>query len=87
MYRILNKQIFPTLSLSQRGSLFYRNQSIDLQNKYTDWFLYVKDTVMKALKQKQILMSVIAVTKLRKTASSYRIYLVNIVLLKQLSFH
>ena len=87
MYRILNKQIFPALTLSRRRSLLCRNQPIDLQNKYTDWFLYVRDTVMKELKQKQILTSVIAVINLRKTTPTYRKYLVNIVLLKQLPFH
>ena len=29
-----------TLTLSWRGLLSYRNQSIDLQNKLMDWFLY-----------------------------------------------
>ena len=28
------------LTLSWRGSLSYRNQSIDLQSKSVDWFLY-----------------------------------------------
>ena len=87
MYRILNKQIFATLTLSRRSSLLYGNQSIDLQNKYMEWFLYVRDTVMKELKQKQILTSVIAVINLRKTTPTCRKYLVNIVLLKQLPFH
>ena len=86
MYRILSKQIFATLTISGRRSLSYRNQSIDLQNKYMDWFLYVRDTIMKDLKQKQILTSLIDVTNLRKTAPTYREYLVNIVLLKQLPF-
>ena len=86
MYRILSKQIFATLTISGRRSLLYRNQSIDLQNKYMDWFLYVRDTIMKDLKQKQILTSLIDVTNLRKTAPTYREYLVNIVLLKQLPF-
>ena len=86
MYRILSKQIFATLAISGRRSLLYRNQSIDLQNKYMDWFLYVRDTIMKDLKQKQILTSLIDVTNLRKTAPTYREYLVNIVLLKQLPF-
>ena len=84
MYRILSKQIFATLTISGRRSLLYRN--IDLQNKYMDWFLYVRDTIMKDLKQKQILTSLIDVTNLRKTAPTYREYLVNIVLLKQLPF-
>ena len=86
MYRILSKQIFATLTISGRRSLLYRNHSIDLQNKYMDWFLYVRDTTMKDLKQKQILTSLIDVTNLRKTAPTYREYLVNIVLLKQLPF-
>ena len=87
MYRILNKIIFATLTLSRRRSLLYRNQSIDLHNKYMDWFLYVRDTVMKDLKEKQILTPLIAVTNLRKTTPTYRKYLVNTVLLKQLPFH
>ena len=29
-----------TLTLSRRRPLSYRNQSIDLQNKSMDWFLY-----------------------------------------------
>ena len=28
------------LTFSRRGPLSYRNQSIDLQNKSMDWFLY-----------------------------------------------
>ena len=28
------------LTLSRRRSLSYRNQSVDLQNKSMDWFLY-----------------------------------------------
>ena len=87
MYRLLNKQIFATLTLSRRRSLLYSKQSIDLHNKYMDWFLYVRDTVMKDLKQKQILTLLIAVTNLRKTTPTYRKYLVNTVLLKQLPFH
>ena len=31
------------LNLSWRRSLLYRNQSIDLQNKSMDWFLYDKN--------------------------------------------
>ena len=31
------------LNLSWRRSLLYRNQSIDLQNKSMDWFLYEKN--------------------------------------------
>ena len=31
------------LTLSWRRSLLYRNQSIDLQNKSMDWFLYHTD--------------------------------------------
>ena len=42
---------------------------------------------MKDLKQKQILTLLIAVTNLRKTTPTYRKYLVNTVLLKQLPFH
>ena len=79
----MNKQVFATLTLSQRRSLLCRNQSIDLRNKYMDWFLYVRDTVMKDLKQKQILTPLIVVTNLRKTTPTYRKYLVNAVLLKQ----
>ena len=79
----MNKQVFATLTLSQRMSLLCRNQSIDLHNKYMDWFLYVRDTVMKDLKQKQILTPLIVVTNLRKTTPTYRKYLVNTVLLKQ----
>ena len=79
----MNKQVFATLTLSQRRSLLCRNQSIDLRNKYMDWFLYVRDTVMKDLKQKQILTPLIVVTNLRKTTPTYRKYLVNTVLLKQ----
>ena len=87
MYKILNKQIFATLTHSLGRSLLYRNQSTDLHNKYMNWFLYVRDTVMKDLKQKQILTLLIAVTNLRKTTPTYRKYLVNTVLLKQLPFH
>ena len=35
------------LTLSWRNSLSYRNQSIDLQNRLVDWFLYDRDYVMK----------------------------------------
>ena len=31
------------LTLSWRGSLSQRNQSINLQNKWMDWFLYDRD--------------------------------------------
>ena len=31
---------FFVLTLSRRRALLYRNQSIDLQNKSIDWFLY-----------------------------------------------
>ena len=37
------------LTLSWRGPLSYRNQSIDLQSKSMDWFLYVNGYVMKEL--------------------------------------
>ena len=33
----------PILTLSWRGPLLYRNQSIDLQSKSMDWFLYDND--------------------------------------------
>ena len=33
-----------SLSLSWRGPLSYRNQSIDLQSKSVDWFLYDNGT-------------------------------------------
>ena len=35
------------LTLSWRRSLSYRNQSIDLQSKSMDWFLYGKDLRFK----------------------------------------
>ena len=31
------------LTLSRRRSLSYKNQSIDLQSKSVDWFLYGRD--------------------------------------------
>ena len=34
-------------TLSWRMSLSYRNQSIDLQSKSVDWFLYMETSVMK----------------------------------------
>ena len=36
-------QRFVLLTLSGRRSLLHRNQSIDLQNKSMDWFLYDRD--------------------------------------------
>ena len=37
----LHSVTFPfNLTLSWRGPLLYRNQSIDLQGKSVDWFLY-----------------------------------------------
>ena len=40
---------FTVLTLSWRRSLSYRNQSIDLQNKSMDWFLYDTDIAVKEL--------------------------------------
>ena len=36
----LKNLLFSSLTLSWRGPLSYRNQSIDLQSKSMDWFLY-----------------------------------------------
>ena len=35
-------------------SLSYRNQSIDLQSKWIDWFIYDTDIVDKVLRQKTL---------------------------------
>ena len=35
--------VLMSLTLSWRGPLSYRNQSIDLQKKSMDWFLYDND--------------------------------------------
>ena len=48
-YRCAQLQV--SLTLSWRRPLSYRNQSIDLQSKSMDWFLYDND-LMKELKQK-----------------------------------
>ena len=37
------------LSLSKQRSLWYRNQSIDLQSKSIDWFYMIGNSVMKEL--------------------------------------
>ena len=39
-YKRINKLAISELTLSGRGSLSYRNQSIYLQSKSIDWFLY-----------------------------------------------
>ena len=39
----LKNLLFSSLTLSWRGPLSYRNQSIDLQSKSMDWFLYDND--------------------------------------------
>ena len=41
--RILIKKTVWPLTISWRMSLSYRNQSIDLQSKSMDWFLYDRD--------------------------------------------
>ena len=38
------------LTLSCRRSLSYRNQSISLQNKSMDWFLYGRDLLRERVK-------------------------------------
>ena len=40
-----------TLTVLWRRSLSYRNQSIDLQSKLLDWFLYDRDLSNKRVKQ------------------------------------
>ena len=39
------------LTLSRRKPLSYRNQSIDLQSKSMDWFLYDNGLLLKELKK------------------------------------
>ena len=38
--KLLGNKLNNSLTLSQRRPLSYRNQSIDLLRKSTDWFLY-----------------------------------------------
>ena len=40
MIKICDKSVLKPLTLSWRSPLSYRNQSIDLQSKSMDWFLY-----------------------------------------------
>ena len=40
-----------TLTLSWRGPLSYRNQSIDLQSKSVDWFCMITASVMKRVNE------------------------------------
>ena len=44
----------PILTLSWRGPLLYRNQSIDLQSKSMDWFLYDNDLRHERVKIKNL---------------------------------
>ena len=44
------------LTLSWRRSLSYRNQSIYLQSKSINWFLYIGNPVMKQLKTSQVVL-------------------------------
>ena len=43
-----------SLALSSGRSLTYRNQSIHLQNKSMDWFLYARTSIMKELSKIKI---------------------------------
>ena len=43
MYRLLGCMYYSTLNLLLWRSLSYRNQSIDLQSRSMDWFLYDRE--------------------------------------------
>ena len=51
-YGVLTRLALHRLTLPWRMSLSYRNQSIDLQGKSADWFLYDRDLRHERVKMK-----------------------------------
>ena len=66
--------------MTEVRSLSYRNQSIDLQNKSADWFLYDRDLLQERVKFGQNFRVVLLFSCTKRVHSIYSIFVgINVV--------